>query len=241
MALGNLFKLAKLTVSAFEDSARTKPVRPQPTFDVQYNPETLSLKHESVFERRQGIATSSAQARFAHSRSKLLNVNLVFDGTQVGHLGVELLRHVPSVAERLQQFLRVCYRVQSESHEPAYLKLTWAKGVLGPSFDCRLQSADVQYTAFDRDGSPLHAQLAATFVEDLDPKKKAALDRLASPDVTHRRVVRSGDTLPLLCREIYGSTRYYVRVAEVNALDDLRALTPGQVLIFPPFDKGEEL
>jgi len=241
MALGNLFKLAKLTVFAYEDSERTKRVPSPHTFEVQYNPETLSLKHESVFERRQGIATSSAQARWAHSRSKLLNVNLVFDGTQVGYLGVELLRHVPSVAEQIQKFLRVCYRVQSDSHEPAYLKLIWAKGVLGPSFDCRLQSADVQYTAFNRDGSPLHAQVAAIFVEDLDPEKKAALARLASPDVTHRRVVRSGDTLPLLCREIYGSTRHHVRVAEVNELDDLRALSPGQVLIFPPFDKGEEL
>src|SRR5262245_47198535 len=118
MALGNLFKLAKLTVSAFEDSARTKPVRLQSTFEVQYNPETLSLKHETVFERRQGIATSSAQARFSHSRSKTLDVHLVFDGTQVGHVGVELLRRVPSVAERVQQFLRVCYQVQSDSHEP---------------------------------------------------------------------------------------------------------------------------
>jgi nucleoid-associated protein YgaU len=103
-----------------------------------------------------------------------------------------------------------------------------------------LQSVDIKYTTFDRDGSPLHAELAAVFVEDLDPKKKASLDRLSSPDLTHRRVVRSGDTLPLLCREIYGSAQHYLRVAEVNRLDDFRELRPGQELIFPPFERGGE-
>jgi Contractile injection system tube protein len=238
MALGNLFKLAKLTIEAYEDSARSTAVGLQNKIEVQYNPETLSVKHESVFQHKQGIATSSAQARFSHSRSKVLNVALVLDGTNVGYFGVELLLHVPTVAERIQQFLELCYDTQSESHEPSYLKLTWAKGVLGPSFDCRLQSVDIKYTAFDRDGSPLHAELAAVFVEDLDPKKKASADRLASPDLTHRRVVRSGDTLPLLCREIYGSAHHYLRVAEVNRLDDFRELRPGQELIFPPFEQG---
>ena len=48
-------------------------------------------------------------------------------------------------------------------------------------------------------------------------------------------MVVDGDTLPLLCREIYGSASYYLRVAQVNRLDDFRNLTAGQELIFPPF------
>lgn len=236
MGLSSLFKLAKLTIAAFEDSARTKPVGLKSSLEVQFNPETLSMRHESVFQGRQGIATSSAQARFTHSRSQLLNVDLVFDGTNVGYFGVELLRPVPTVADRVKQFLQLCYQVNSASHEPSYLKLSWDKGVLGPSFDCRLQSVDIKYTSFDRDGSPLHAELSAVFVEDLDPKKKASQDRLSSPDLTHRRMVSAGDTLPLLCRDIYGSSEHYLRVAEVNGLDDFRLLTPGQELIFPPFE-----
>jgi hypothetical protein len=236
MALGNSFKLAKLTIEAYQNSQRTDPVSPNHTLEVQYNPETLSTSHQSVFQSRQGIATSSAQARFSHSPSERLNVTLVFDGTGVGYFGVELLRHVPSVAERVAGFMRLCYQVQSPTHEPAFLKLSWgSSSVLGRSFDCRLQSVDINYTAFERDGSPLHATLAAVFVEDLDPQKKAAIARLSSPDLTHRRVVRAGDTLPMLCREIYGSPAHYVRVAQVNGLDDFRVLEPGTELIFPPF------
>lgn len=242
MGLSDLFKLAKLTIAAYKDVARSSPVDPhKPTMEVQYNPETLSMKYESVFQGRQGIATSSAQARFSYSRSKVLNVALVFDGTNVGDSGLyTFVRHVPTVAERIKRFLDLCYQIQGEIHEPAYLKLTWSKDVLGPSFDCRLQSVDIKYTAFNRDGSPLHAELAVVFVEDLAPKIKAASPPLSSPDLSHRRVVRSGDTLPLLCREIYGSAEHYLRVAEVNRLDDFRSLRPGQELIFPPFERGGE-
>jgi nucleoid-associated protein YgaU len=107
-----------------------------------------------------------------------------------------------------------------------------------PSFNCRLESVDIKYQAFDRDGAPLHAVLAATFVEQLDPAKRAAADNLSSPDLTHRRVVAEGDTLPLLFRAIYGSPSHYLRVAQVNGLDDFRSLTAGQELIFPPFERA---
>jgi Contractile injection system tube protein len=237
MALGNLFKLAKLTITAYRKPARGDGEKIGSPIKVQYNPQSLSFKHESVFQGKQGIATTSAQARFSYSRSRTLNVALVFDGTQVGYMGVELLGHVPTVGERVKEFLQTCYQVQSEIHEPAYLKLTWDKGVLGPSFDCRLESVDIQYTAFNRDGSPLRAELKAVFLEDLDPKKKASADRLSSPDLTHRRLVQAGDTLPLLCREIYGSPAPYLRVAQVNGLDDFRLLEPGRTLWFPPFER----
>ncbi|MEB3157176.1 MAG: LysM peptidoglycan-binding domain-containing protein, partial [Cyanobacteriota bacterium] len=62
-----------------------------------------------------------------------------------------------------------------------------------------------------------------------------AQDNFSSPDLTHRRLVRAGDTLPQLCLEIYGTAEHYLRVADVNNLDDVRVLTPGQQLLFPPY------
>ena len=46
--------------------------------------------------------------------------------------------------------------------------------------------------------------------------------------------MKSGDTLPLLCKEIYGSSAHYLRVAADNRLDDFRNLVPGQTLYFAP-------
>jgi len=234
MALGNLFKLNKLTISAFTDQDRASPAG---ELEVQYNPETLSMRHETVFQGQQGPGTSSGQAKFSYSRSRDLSVSLVFDGTNVGLFGIERLgRAIPSVGDRIKEFLDVCYRMDGELHEPKHLRLRWGDaGVLGPDFDCRLRSVDIRYTAFNRDGSPLHAELEASFVENLSPSRRAAQERKASPDLTHRRVVVAGDTLPRLCREIYGAPEHYLRVAEVNGLDDVRALEPGQELYFPPF------
>ena len=74
------------------------------------------------------------------------------------------------------------------------------------------------------------------FVEDKSAEKIFREAGKESPDVTHVRLVKSGDTLPLLCLEIYGSSAYYLRVAADNGLDDFRNLVPGQRLYFAPLD-----
>lgn len=235
MPIGDLFKLAKLTIEAYGEAAR-QTLQGAP-FEVQYNPATLSMRHESVFQGQQGPGTSG-EGGWSHSRPERLSVTLVIDGTGVGYMGIELLRPVPTVAERIRDFLAACYFVNGETHEPAYLKLYWGQIVArDASFDCRLESVDINYTTFDRDGSPLHAELVAVFVKRLDPPKRAGQQQLSSPDLTHRRVVLAGDTLPLMCQEIYGSSKHYLRVAQANALDDFRNLTAGQTLIFPPFER----
>jgi hypothetical protein len=248
MALGTLFALAKLTVEGYKDERREGA--PLGTFTAQYNPETFSIRHANVFQGQQGIGSTSGVNPWSYSRPKRLAVNLVLDGSNVGYMGVELLRPVPTVAEQISSFLTTCYQLVGEIHQPLYLKVKWGKALGGfaalagfgampePSFNCRLESVDIDYQAFDRDGTPLHAVLAAVFVEQLDAVKQAAAEKRSSPDLTHRRVVVDGDTLPLLCREIYGSPSHYLRVAEVNRLDDFRNLTAGAELIFPPFERA---
>ncbi|PON10328.1 hypothetical protein C2W62_50650, partial [Candidatus Entotheonella serta] len=75
-----------------------------------------------------------------------------------------------------------------------------------------------------------------TFGEDLHPTKRARKEGKSSPDLSHTRLVKRGDTLPLLTKEIYGTSSHYLRVAQVNGLDDFRNLTPGQTLFFPPLE-----
>jgi hypothetical protein len=233
-------KPSDFTITAFLDTARSKPAGDPNSLEVQYNPETLSVRSENTFQGSQASPSSSAQARFAHARSRLVQVTLIFDGIDLGaYVPSNLLAAKSrSVTDNVRLFRELCQQINSESHEPSYLRLIWHKGVLGPNFDCRLKTVDISYTTFDMDGSPLHAELAAQFLEDLAPEKKTALDKLSSPDLTHRRLVKAGDTLPLLCRDIYGTAEHYLRVAEANGLDDFRLLTPGQELNFPPYAKS---
>jgi hypothetical protein len=251
MGLGELFKLAKLTIEGYVDAERTS--RPFATFTAQYNPETFSMHHENRYSGVQAPGDTANGGPWSCSPPVRITVNLILDGTSVGSLGVGQLPGLglapPTVTERIDDFLSICHRVKSSTHEPAHLRLRWGKAIGGaaarrvpqepaapPCFDCRLESVDISYKAFNRDGSPLHAELVATFIESLSPARKGRQANLQSPDLTHRRVVVEGDTLPLLCREIYGSAVHYPRVARVNGLDDFRSLTPGQELFFPPFD-----
>jgi len=233
MAINTRFKLEKLKIGVYGNRLRIG--LPQATFKVLYNPEKFSMKHANVFENLQGINTSGRSARYSHSRGKEVDLALIFDGTGVGDYGASTLLGLgtPSVSKQVGSFLDLCFHMDGDLHEPKFLKIQWGQGEL-KAFDCRLVSVDITYTSFDRNGAPLRAELATRFVEDLDPKKWLKQENKHSPDLSQSRVVKAGDTLPLLCKEIYGDPGHYLFVARANQLDDFRNLTPGQSLVFPP-------
>jgi len=240
MAITDRFKLEKLTVNVYGNRLRVG--LPEKKFRVMYNPESFSMQHKNVYQGLQGINTSGRRARYSHTRAEELELELILDGTGVseygaGGLGSLLLGNSRSVAARVDEFLTLCFHMDGKHHEPKFLKIQWGQGEL-KAFDCRLESVNVTYTSFDRSGAPLRAKLAATFVEDLEPSKRLRLENKQSPDLTHSRVVKAGDTLPLLCKEVYGDAGHYLFVARANRLDDFRNLTPGQSLLFPPLADG---
>jgi hypothetical protein len=233
MALKNPFKLEKLKINVYDNDKRQGA--PQDTFTTMFNPASFAMQHENVFAKFQGMNTSGRRAMYSHSRAKTLALELVLDGTGVSDGGSTTPggQTPQSVSEHIEQFLRLCFYMDGTLHEPKFLKIQWGEGALR-DFDCRLQAVDITYTAFDKNGAPLRATLNTTFVEDLEPAKRARQEGKSSPDLPHSRIVRSGDTLPLLTREIYGSSAYYLRVAQANGLDNFRQLTPGQEIFFPP-------
>lgn len=234
--MNNLFKLAKLKIRAYKKQSRAESSF-LGTFEAQYNPESLSITYETSLQTEPGIGRHSGRAKFTKNRQKTLNVKLVFDGTGVSDYGGANLQK--RVASRIEKFLELCRKPDGSTHEPPYLKLSWGHGVFVAGYPCRLKSATINYLSFDRDGSPLHAEVEAVFVEDRNPATSNQEDGFNSPDLSHKRTVIAGQSLPMLCQEIYGSPAYYLRVAEVNGLDDFRVLTPGQELIFPPLAAPE--
>jgi nucleoid-associated protein YgaU len=82
----------------------------------------------------------------------------------------------------------------------------------------------------------MRAQLDLAITADDDPDLQASALNLSSPDLTHSRLVRGGDTLPLLTAEVYGSPAQMLKIARFNDLDQLRELKPGRELLFPPIE-----
>jgi len=87
------------------------------------------------------------------------------------------------------------------------------------------------------DGKPIRAVCKVT-LRELKPEELRVIEEAnQSPDLTHYRVAKKGDTLPLMCYRIYGDSKYYWQVAKANKLSNFRLVQPGQEIFFPPIAK----
>ena len=236
MALLNLFKLEKLKIEAYTDEGRKTPAAP-PSMEVMFNPTSYKKTHAITYESPflQAINTPGRPARYAYTPPGSISLRLILDGTGVNYFGAEQLVRVlsgKSVKNDIAKFEKLCLKMNGDIHEPNFLLIRWGDF----TFSGRLKTLDVTYKLFDEGGDPIRAELDVSFVEDKSAKTIFREAGKNSPDLTHARTVKSGDTLPLLCKEIYGSSEFYLRVAHDNGLDDFRNLTPGQKLRFAPLE-----
>ena len=145
------------------------------------------------------------------------------------------------VPEQVQKFYEVV-GYDEKKHNTRYLRLVWGSLTLLRSnqyaLDCVLKNASIQYKLFKPDGTPLRVIITATFTEALSNELVGLEFPKSSPDLTHVRIVKEGDTLPALVYDIYGNFKYYLEVAKANSLQNFRDLQPGQKLFFPPFEKN---
>jgi len=232
MGLDDLFKLQKLKILAFGNRLRIGD--PLGVFEAMFNPESIMRKYEITYGKYQGINTSGRHLKYSKSNPSDLSLNLILDGTGTTEMGILQLKPQDTVSKRIKYFLHLSYDMNGDIHEPNYLVVKWGD----ISFNCRLGSVDINYTHFNRDGTPLRASLDIRLISDENVGDMQKKDRKSSPDLSHSRIVKAGDTLPLLTKEIYGSSAYYLWVAKANGLDEIRRLTPGQRLVFPPLDSS---
>lgn len=225
-----LFKLEKLKVLAYTNRKRIGKAK---TFEVMFNPESYSLRYKNVYDPRQGYNTSGRAAKYAMSKPSVLSLTLIFDGTGVDVYGLSILGKPMDVYKKVQEFLHHANHMDGDIHEPKHLTVSW--GDL--TFKCRLDSVDVRYSLFDKNGVPLRAELKTVFFGDIEQSERLKQENKNSPDLTHSRIVGADDLLPVMCEKIYGSPHYYIQVAKANNLRDFRNLKPGQEIFFPPVEK----
>ena len=221
------FKLEKLTLIGFADKTRSGVVAGKT--EAMFNPTTLKRSYGIRWSCQQPLGASGKEHTYQRTNPSGLDITLLLDATGVHEIGRSEVNS-KTVSQRIDEFLDVAYEYKGDIHQPNYLLLQWGK----ITFPCRLSHVDITYKLFNRDGTPLRAELAVKLISDEAMDDLAKKENKSSPDLTHARTVRRGDTLPLLTREIYGSSAYYLRVARFNGLDHPLAPPPGHVLHFPP-------
>jgi LysM repeat protein len=202
---------------------------PAKTFLVMFNPNTYTQKYEVEYQARQGQGDTGSPQVFGKIKPQEYSFEFLFDGTGTAVEKVE-------VQDTVEDFLEVTGKHDGEIHRPLYLKLSWGALVS----KCVLKNAEINYTLFKSDGTPLRAKVKATFAENIEDALRVADERKSSPDLTHIYEVKEGEHLSLLSNRFYGSPAYYIQVAAFNELANFRNLRVGQRLLFPPIRDLQE-
>lgn len=231
MATGG--KLEKMLILAFdtaEAAERGGAIEAKASFEALINPETYVLEYKVKTADGQGQGTSGAQIKFEYTLPEELTFDFLFDNTGL----IDGTPKPDGVFDDVDAFRKLLTEYQGKSHEPYHLKLVWGNLI----FKGRAIEVGITYKLFNPDGQPIRAVVRVKFKGSIEEKKRISLEDRQSPDLTHLRTVKPGDTLPFLCFEVYGDPRHYLFVADANQFDDFRTLSVGDQILFPPLPSG---
>jgi phage tail protein X len=227
-------KFEKLQIIAYSDPGCENQVG-EP-FVAMMNPENYVQEIKMEFDNGQGQGTSGAQPKFKLKPPEELSFEILFDNT-----GIINDRDNPNpkyqakedISEDIEEFKDFLMGYEGEIHQPKFFKFVWGTSLMKGI----CQSLHITYKLFNPDGKPIRAICKVSIRELKEEERRVAEERNASPDLTHYRTVKAGDTLPLMCYRIYGHSKYYMQVAKVNKLINFRNLEPGMEIFFPPIEK----
>ena len=222
-------ELEKLTVTAYSDPEFNNKIA-DGKFSTLMNPEKYTYHYKIETDETQASGTSTVSPKFNKKLPENLELDFVFDRSGVinGFKSTD-----DGIIDDIEKFKKVILDYNGDEHKPNYLIISW--GTL--LFKGSLTEMDVEFKLFKPDGTPIRAIAKAKFQGFVEDNLRAAKENNKSPDLTHYRTVKEGDTLPLMSYHIYGDSKYYLEVARVNNIINFRKLKTGQKLFFPPLQK----
>ena len=229
-------KLEKLKIRAFSDPKfgtelfLAQNQTSKTPYEVAINPETYSLSYKAEYTIENASGTSKGGLKFYRSLPENLTLEFLFDRSGVF---ADSPPKDDGVNGDIDDFKKITFEFNGDIHSPNYLKIIWGK----LEFPGVVTEFNIEYKLFNSNGKPIRAIVKVTFKNFVAEDERAAREKKSSPDLTHYRVVKEGDNLPLMTHRIYGNSKYYLEVARVNGLTNFRKLQPGQKLTFPPIDK----
>ena len=236
-------KIERLRMTAYADVDFSNEVY---STTALINPDMLKESYQIIFNQEQPANASSSELRFSHILPGEMNFTLIFDSTGIFEEGLlqSVIKSANSflpinsdprdVYSQVADFKQYFIEYQGDTHQPNYVRFEWGEF----RYDCRITKIDIEYKLFNNAGKPVRAfvHLVARDVKSME--RSNAINKMSSPDLTHVRTVKAGDTLQLLTESIYGDAKYYLAVARANKLINFRNLKTGQELFFPPIAKN---
>lgn len=193
--------------------------------EVQIIPKSYSGKKEIEYEKGEKEGQNKQSPGFVGCKNEVFTVELFFDTTGA----IENTPAGATIEGKMQELEKIVYRYNGDKHEPSYVIVVWGDLL----FKGRLQSMDAEYLLFTPTGVPLRVKVKLEFIEYVSQEEAENEANNQSPDMSHLVMMRDGDTIAQMCKEIYGDSCLADEIARVNDLCGFRSVKPGTVLLFP--------
>ncbi len=235
-------KLEKVKITAYKTAKfdERKDKIKSGVFEVLVNPEGYTRSYKIKYKDQQASGTKAKQLEFDKVEPEDIDLEFLFDktgalpGTFKATDSAGIAGEIKDgVWPDIEQFKKVVYDYKGEIHQPAYLIIQWGELI----FKCVLREMTINFKLFHADGTPIRATVKAKFTSTVENELRVRSQKDKSPDITHSRIVKAGDTLPMLCYEVYEEPAYYIQVAKANNLASFRNLQVGTHVFFPPLEK----
>ena len=189
---------------------------------VLFNPEEYAINKDNNLAVQGIPGLSGPIVQFVNGNLRTLEMELFFDTWDTPNLKKQDVRdHTNKIVGLLE--------IDSQLHFPPLLNVAWSS----LQFRCVLARVNQKFTMFDNEGTPVRARLTCTFNEVLDPEQESRDLNLQTADFSKVYIVIEGDTLSGIATRFYAAPERWRPIAIANAIDDPRAILPGQSLLVP--------
>ena len=190
----------------------------QKVVTVLFNPTDLSVERNSHYASMPVPGLSMPILQYLRGESDVLHLELFLDRTDQSS-------DVENDLSDLESFVVI----DSSLHAPPVVEFAWGKF----SFTGVVTSLRQKMTLFSEDGRVLRARLTLSLRSYKSAEVQLRELKLSSPDRSHVRVLREGETLAHIANEVYGDPRLWRPIAAANGIERPRFIAPGTPLWIP--------
>jgi hypothetical protein len=194
-----------------------------------FNPTELSFSRTNTWSAPEMPGKGVASLNYTGAQSGTMSLRLFFDTTDTG-------ASVTAYTERLLELMEVDPSLPGTNENTNNARPPWVQFHWGTmhSFRAVLTSAEITYTYFSSQGTPLRATAELTLTQFEDGKVFGPQNPTSGTPHPHRaHRVQPGETLDRIAAAYYGSTNDWRAIAKLNGVEDPFSLKAGSLLAIP--------
>ena len=198
---------------------------------VQFNPSEYNIEWGANYASMPVPGLQVAIQQFIRGESKNLTLELFLDASDVrgGTTASTTAAAGQNTVRGRLEAIRKFVEIKSELHSPPVCRFDWED----LHFTGVVTSIRERFVLFSDKGQWMRARVTLTLREYKSAEVQLRELKLQSPDHTHVRVLREGETLSHVANEAYGDPRHWRTIAVANDIDRPRFVPPGVPLKVP--------